>query len=81
LKEIGTSENYQNQNLKQITGFAIFLREKTLYDIKMREEIVAFLNTKIKDIKVDPDKKWITTWNDYLWRINTSSGGSITIKW
>ena len=22
LKEIGTSENYQNQNLKQITGFA-----------------------------------------------------------
>ncbi|MDP9306408.1 MAG: hypothetical protein M3O68_08715, partial [Thermoproteota archaeon] len=70
LKEIGTSENYQNQNLKQITGFARFLGvEKTFYDIKMREEIVSFLNTKIKDIKVDPDKKWITTWNDYLWRI------------
>ena len=30
LKEIGTSENYQNQNLKQITGFARFLGvEKT----------------------------------------------------
>ena len=70
LKEIGTSENYQNQNLKQITGFARFLGgEKTFYDIKMREEIISFLNTKIKDIKVDPDKKWITTWNDYLWRI------------
>lgn len=70
MKEIGTSENYQNQNLKQITGFARFLgSEKTFYDIKMREEIVSFLNTKIKDIKVDPDKKWITTWNDYLWRI------------
>ena len=47
----------------------------------MREEIVSFLNTKIKDITVDPDKKWITTWNDYLWRINTSSDGFITIKW
>jgi integrase/recombinase XerD len=69
LKEIETSENDQNQNLKQITVFARFLGEKTFYDIKMREEIVAFLNTKVKDIKLDPDKKWITTWNDYLWRI------------
>jgi integrase len=69
LKEIGTSENYQNQNLKQITGLARFLGEQTFYDIKMREEIVSFLNTKIKDIKINPDKKWITTWNDYLWRI------------
>jgi hypothetical protein len=56
LKEIGTSENYQNQNVKQITGFERFLGERTFYDIKMREEIVSFLNTKIKDIKVDPDK-------------------------
>jgi integrase/recombinase XerD len=69
LKEIETSENDQNQNLKQITVFARFLGEKTFYNIKMREEIVAFLNTKVKDIKLDPDKKWITTWNDYLWRI------------
>ena len=37
LKEIGTSENYQNQNLKQIIGFARFLGdEKSFYDIKMR---------------------------------------------
>jgi hypothetical protein len=28
LKEIGTSENYQNQNLKQITVFAKSLAEK-----------------------------------------------------
>jgi len=33
---------------KQITGFARFLGEKTFYDIKMKEEIVLFLNTKIK---------------------------------
>jgi len=70
LKEIGTSENYQNQNLKQLIGFAKSLgTEKTFYDIKNKDEIVLFLNTKIKDNDVDPDKKWITTWNDYLWRI------------
>lgn len=70
LKEIGTSENYQNQNLKQIIGFAKFLgSQKTFYDIKLKEEIVDFLNTKIKDVNEDPDKKWITTWNDYLWRL------------
>jgi integrase/recombinase XerD len=70
LKEIGTSENYQNQNLKQIIVFARFLgKEKTFYDITSKIEIVSFLNTKIKDSKADPDKRWITTWNDYLWRI------------
>jgi integrase/recombinase XerD len=30
---------------------------------------VTFLDTKIKSNDIDPDKKWITTWNDYLWRI------------
>lgn len=70
LKEIGTSENYQNQNLKQIINFAEYLGiKKTFYEIRTRDEIVSFLNTKIKDINIDPDKKWITTWNDYLWRI------------
>jgi integrase/recombinase XerD len=28
-----------------------------------------FLDTKVKPEQVDPDKKWITTWNDYLWRL------------
>jgi integrase/recombinase XerD len=70
LKEIGTSENYQNQNLKQLIGFAKFLGiEKTSYGIKTKDEIFLFLNTKVKDSNIDPDKKWITTWNDYLWRI------------
>jgi|SoiMetStandDraft_2_1073263.scaffolds.fasta_scaffold376976_2 hypothetical protein len=52
LKEIGTSENYQNQNLKQIINFARYLGvEKTLYDVKTKDEIVTFLNTKIKESK------------------------------
>ena len=28
-----------------------------------------FLDTKIKDVQSDPDKRWIRTWNDYLQRI------------
>jgi hypothetical protein len=27
------------------------------------------LDTKIKNSEDDPDKRWITTWNDYLGRI------------
>lgn len=50
LKEIRTSENYQNQNLKQITGFAKFLgTERTFYHMNKRDEIISFLDTKIKD--------------------------------
>lgn len=70
LKEIGTSENYQTQNLKQLINYARYLGpEKMFYDIRTKDEIISFLNTKIKDGHADPDKKWITTWNDYLWRI------------
>jgi hypothetical protein len=70
LKDIGTSENYQNQNLKQMTGFAKFLGcDVAFHDVNKKGEIISFLDTKIKDTNADPDKKWITTWNDYLWRI------------
>jgi hypothetical protein len=41
----------------------------TFYDINKKEQIIAFLNTKIKNSDQDPDKKWITTWNHYLHRI------------
>jgi len=70
LKDIGTSENYQNQNIKQLIGFAKFLGcDMAFHDVNKKDEIISFLDTKIKDSNADPDKKWITTWNDYLWRI------------
>jgi hypothetical protein len=48
-------------------AFAKFLGPNvTFYDIQRKEEIIAFLDTKIKSIEEDPDRKWITTWNDYL---------------
>jgi integrase/recombinase XerD len=56
--------------LKIIIALASFLGpDITFYDIKKKEQIIAFLDTKIKSQEEDPDKKWITTWNHCLDRI------------
>ena len=50
--------------------FAKFLGEsKTLHDIKNQETIIAFLDTRRKNKEEDPEQRWTTTWNDYLWRL------------
>ena len=70
LKSNNTSESYQNQNIKALINFAKFLRpDRDFYQISKKEDILAFLNTKIKSKEIDPDGKWIRTWNDYLQRI------------
>ncbi len=43
--------------------------DRTFLDIQLKEQITSFLDTKIKNLEEDPDRKWITTWNDYLHRI------------
>jgi integrase/recombinase XerD len=66
----GASERHQNNNLKTIIAFAKSLDSSiTFHDIQRQEQILGFLNTKIKPLEEDPDKKWIVTWNDYLHRI------------
>ena len=42
---------------------------KTFIVVKDSETIVAFLDIKRKNKEEDPEQKWITTWNDYLWRL------------
>jgi integrase/recombinase XerD len=70
LKDNDTSENYQKGNLKAMFHFAEYLGpDITFYDVKKKEQILAFLDTKIKPPEVYSEKKWITTWNDYLWRL------------
>jgi integrase/recombinase XerD len=70
MKSIGTSDSYQNGNLKIMLYFARFLgSDIDFYQVQKRQQIIAFLDTKIKDAQTDPDKKWIRTWNDYLQRI------------
>ncbi|MFL6523704.1 MAG: hypothetical protein ACJ71B_09525, partial [Nitrososphaera sp.] len=70
MKDNGTSQNYQKGNLKAMIHFAQYTgAATTLYDIS-HKEIALFPDTKIKSDEIDYDKKWITTWNDYLWRLN-----------
>ena len=67
MKSNGASERHQNNNLKAVIAFANFLgTDTTFLDVQLKEQIMSFLDTKIKNVQEDPDKKWITTRNDYL---------------
>ncbi len=70
LQNIDTSENYQNGLLKVLIRYAEYIgKNTTFYQIQEKGQILDFLDSKRKTDKDDPDKKWITTWNDYLWRL------------
>ena len=50
--------------------FGRFLGPDTcFYSLNKKEQVLDFLNTRIKDKESDPDKRWTRTWNDYLQRI------------
>ncbi len=65
----GVSERHQNNNLKAIVSYSTFLGDKSLKGISKKDEILSFIQTKIKSKEDNPDQKWITTYNDYLHRI------------
>ena len=70
MKENGASEKHITNELQTILYYTTFLGpQNCLLDINKREQILTFLNTKHKDENLDPSKRWITTWNDYLGRI------------
>jgi integrase/recombinase XerD len=70
MQSSGSSEKNQNNNLKAIIAFANFIGpDVSFYDIHSHEQILCYLDTKIKNTEQDPEEKWITTWNDYLNRI------------
>jgi integrase/recombinase XerD len=67
MKYNGASERHMNNNLKAIMGFSNFIgRDVSLLNVRQKEQLIAFLDTKIKTSEEDPEKKWITTWNHYL---------------
>ena len=70
LRSVNTSESYQNQNIKALINMAKFYGKNIEFiQVSKKEEILSFLNTKIKNKEEDPDGKWMRTWNDYLQRI------------
>jgi hypothetical protein len=70
MKNNGSSERHQNNNLNVMIEFSnYFDSNTTFYNINKKEQILLFLDTKIKDLSQDPEKRWITSWNHYLVRI------------
>jgi len=61
--------------------FSEYLGPSTaIHQVVDKKQILTFLDQKRKTPEEDPDKKWITTWNDYLWRINIFIDDHITKK-
>jgi integrase/recombinase XerD len=69
MKENSASERHQNNNLKAIMAFSNYLGKTSIKDINKKEDVLSFLQSKIKDKELDQEQKWITTYNDYLHRI------------
>jgi integrase/recombinase XerD len=70
MKGNGSSERHQNNHLHVMIEYAIFLGPNTIfYNSNRKEQILSFLDRKIEDSVIDPEKRWITSWNHYLVRI------------
>jgi GH18 family chitinase len=55
MKSNGTSESYQKNNLKTIISFGKWLDDNNFYEITKKEQIITFLDTKIKNTEIDPE--------------------------
>ena len=70
MKINGSSEHHQNNNLKVVIAYGNFIgKDNSFYDINKKDQVLEFLNTKVKSYDEDPDKRWITTWSNYLNRL------------
>src|SRR5215467_5147781 len=57
----GASQRHQNNSLKRVIAFANYLGNNcTFYDLHAPDQIIPFLDTKIKGEAEDPDRRWIT---------------------
>lgn len=67
LQEMGSGERHRKNLLLSVIYYGTHLGpEKTFLDINDKDQITAFLNTKIKSKEKDPDERWRVTWNHYL---------------
>jgi hypothetical protein len=57
IETSGASERHQNNSLKMVIAFAFFIgKDVTFYNIRSKDQICSFLDTKIKSQEEDPDK-------------------------
>ncbi|TVP40420.1 hypothetical protein [Candidatus Nitrosocosmicus arcticus] len=66
MKTGGAGDKHINNNLKIVLSFANFSNQNFSFEYIKRQEVIQFLDSKIKPIEQDPDRKWIRTWNVYL---------------
>ena len=66
MKNSGAGDKHINNNLKIVLSFASFNGQDFSFKDIGKQQIIRFLDSKIKSIEQDPDKRWITTWNVYL---------------
>lgn len=67
---------YENDNsernwinyFKVLSLFADHIGNKAFRNIT-RDDVLSFLDKRKKSVDVDPEKKWIVTWNGYLSRL------------
>jgi integrase/recombinase XerD len=70
MRSVNTSESYQNRNIKALINMAKFFgKDFDLIHLSKKEDILSFLDFKIKSKEDDPDGKWMRNWNDYPQRI------------
>lgn len=60
MKKISISERYQNNNLKALIVDSKFLGPSiSFYEIEDKNQVISFLDTKIKNSEDEPDIRWI----------------------
>lgn len=63
MKSNGSSDSHINNTLYTNMLFSEFLGAGvSFYDVRGRGQIIDFLDSKMKNPELDPDRKWITTW-------------------
>ena len=66
MKNNNSSERHIINSIKLILNFDNYFHSPKILSEANEKDIYNFLDSKIKPIEIDPDKKWITTWNHYL---------------
>jgi hypothetical protein len=66
MKKNGLSDSHINNTLKTSMLFSEFLGTGvSFYGVKTKQQLIN-LDSKMKSPELDPGRKWITIWNDYL---------------